>query len=218
MQIIELTPVVFCQFKRFGHSPPQSEEIRSSVSEEDLYNILEGIGFAQLAVGKLNCKVDLSRFFKSTQEGYRDLSTWLRVPADFCKRVDVGQLKRLCEKGTEEVAQPKSVFAVPIPSGFEHEDRAQPSRSVWWPNGDFKTFHHYGLERWGEIRKSWESAKPDESGRKVTKVPKLSARELNSLVDTLTTNHERIELPCPMRLDDLLDVLVDVWDSLEDNA
>jgi hypothetical protein len=203
---------------RFGHSPPQTEEIRGSVSEEDLYNILEGMGFAQLAVGRLQCRMDLSRFFKSTVEGYCDLSSWLRVPVDACKRADVGQLRRLCEKGTEEVIQPKCIFTIPIPPGFEREARAQPSQRDWWPNGDFKSFHHYGLERWGEIRKSWGTAGTDEAAKKVTKVPKLTVRELNSLVDTLTTNHEKIELPGPMRLDDLLDVLVDVWDSLDDNA
>ena len=201
----------------FGHSPPATEDIRGTVNEEEMYQLFEGLGFAQLAVARLSCHVDLSRFFKGTGEGVAELSSWLRIPIELCKKADQSQVRKLCEKGTEEVSQPKSIFSIPVPQGFERDARAQPSSRLWWPNGDLKTFHHYGMERWAETRKEWETSPPPAS-TKVVKVAKLSARDLNSLVDTLTTNHERIELPHPMRLDDLLDVLVDVWDSLDDNA
>jgi hypothetical protein len=188
------------------------------VSEDDLYQVLEGLGFAQLAVGRLQCKIDLSRYFKGNAEGMKEVAAWLRVPQEAFKKVDTAQFRKLCDKGSEVIQQTKSVFLIPVPPGFEREARAQPSQREWWPNGDLQTFHHYGLERWNEIRKNWETPPEGTPRTRVEKVPKLSARELNSLVETLTTNHDRIELPGPMRLDDLLDVLVDVWDSMDDNA
>ena len=225
----KLTPNFFKFLsKSFGHSPPPTEDLKGTISEEDVYQVLESIGFAHCFTHRLECRVDLSKFFKGVSGGVKDLSDWLRVSVDTCKRAghqEQSQLRRLCEKGTEEILQPKTVFSIPVPTGFERDARAQPSPQEWWPKGDLKDFRNYGLEKWTEVRKTWETEGSAALGvneltakKTVTKVPKLSARDLNGLVETFTTNHERIELPGPMRLDDLLDVLVDVWDSLDDGA
>jgi len=100
-------------------------------------------------------------------------------------------------------------------SGFNHDDFAQPSVSDWWPKGDRLQFQNHGLLVWNERREKW--AKPvDRSTNSHVPLPKMSSRQLNELVDTLATTQDRIDLPSAMRLDDLLDVLVDVWDSLEE--
>jgi hypothetical protein len=213
--------------QRFGHSVPPTEDLKGAVTEEDIYQVLESIGFASCQTYRLDCRMDIGKYFKGVPGGLKELSDWLRVSLEVCKRAssqEQNQLRRLCERGSDEILQTKTIFSIPIPHGFERDRRAQPSPLEWWPNGDFRTFRNYGLEKWNDIRSKWEKegsagiGMVDVPKRNVTKVPKLTARELNGLVETLTTNHDRIELPHPMRLDDLLDVLVDVWDSLDDGT
>lgn len=197
---------------------PPSEDIKGALWEEDVYALLEGLGFAQVAVGRLQCKIDLAPYFRGAAEGIKLVSEWLRVPPELVKKADPSNFRKLCEKGTEAVQQTRSVFLIPVPGGFEREERAQPSLRSWWPNGDFSVFSHYGLKNWTEVRRKWTAPVPEEERNKIEKVPKMSSRELNAIVDSLTSNIDRIELPGPMRLDDLLDVLVDVWDSMDDHA
>lgn len=186
--------------------------------------MLESLGFAEPYTQRLDCRMDISKFTKGLPGGLKEMSEWLRVAVENLKGLGPQQqvqLRKLCEKGTDEILTPLTVFSLPIPSGFEGDARAQPSFKDWWPQGNLTVFQNYGLDKWNEIRRKWETegfSGNDQPKRTVTKVPKLTARELNSLVETLTTNHDRIELPHPMRLDDLLDVLVDVWDSLDDGA
>jgi len=211
----------------FGHSPPSTEEIKGPICEDDIYQVLENIGFNHFFTQRLDCRICVEKFLKGLPGGTKELSDWLRVSFETCKRAgsqELSAIRRLCEKGTEDILQPKTVFCFPPPAGFERDGRAQPSMKEWWPNGDFKTFRNYGSERWNEMRRNWErdgttsETRSETQRRVVTKVPKLSPRDLNTLVENLTTNHDRLELPNPMRLDDLLDVLVDVWDSLDDGA
>jgi len=111
------------------------------------------------------------------------------------------------------IRQAKALFSVRAAPGFNHDDYAQPSREAWWPEGDRTTFVNHGLVTWNQIRQEW--TRPVANHGHVP-LPKLSPQALTDLVDSLATTQDRIELPRPMRLDDLLDVLVDVWDSLEE--
>jgi len=197
--------------------------MKGSITEEEVFQVLESLGFAELLTQRLDCRMDISKFTKGLPGGLKDMSEWLRVSVDHMKGLSPTQqlqLRKLCERGTDEISTPMTIFSVPVPAGFERDARAQPSFRDWWPNGDFSTFRHHGLENWNEVRAKWEKEGfgGSEAKRTITKVPKLSSKDLNTLVETLTTNHDRIELPHPMRLDDLLDVLVDVWDSLDDGA
>ncbi len=262
--LLENNPLML-RSRIFGNSVPLSEEVKGAIWEEDVCQALEGLGYMHHTMRRLSCNMDISSYLSGTPSGTKELSDWLRVPIEHCRKLGSNeqiQLQRLCDKGETIIPQPKTLFLVPVPPGFERDSRAQPSMRDWWPNGDQRLFKNHGLELWIQTRKSWQEGKwsyPNEDyvdqnnnnkfddddvvvadddddgdvqgegerkskgnhhhhhkkgGRgSVNKVAKLSSRELTNLVEKLTNNSDRIELPGPMRLDDLLDVLVDVWDA-----
>lgn len=219
------TNPVSLRVKMFGHGPPSGDEIRGAFGEEEMFQVLESLGFADCECEPLACKVNISGFLKATPNGINEVAEWLRVTPETCKNAAAGeitQLRRLCLKGTDDIAQPKSVYCINTPVSFERDNRAQPNPRAWWPDGDRINFYDHGLETWKALRERWVMdgstvcGPPAHPGRVAIKVPKLSSRELNDLIETLASNHERIELPGPMRLQDTLDLLCDVWESIDD--
>lgn len=195
---------------------------KTPVSEEDVFQVLESAGFSNTWTDRIDCRVDMSHFSRGVPGASKEFADWLRISVDTCRKAnkqELGHLRRLCVPGTDEILQPRTVFLVACPMGFEHDARAQPSTRDWWPNGNHRTFHNFGLERWLAIRDAWDrvpsaGAEGSEGMHTAVVIEKMNASELNSLVELLASNsNERTELPSPMRLDDLLDVLDDVWDS-----
>jgi hypothetical protein len=153
-------------------------------------------------------------------EAQRQVSEWLRVALEMCRRALPGEmaaLRKLCEPNTCTIRQSKIVLSFPAAPGFNHDDLAQPSVQAWWPAGDRNCFQNHGLQTWNEQRERWVTQRAAAAAAPRTPLPKMSTRQLNDLVELLATTYDRVDLPGPMRLDDLLDVLVDVWESVDDS-
>lgn len=187
------------------------EEVKGTSCEEDAFQALESLGYCEVVTQPLACHVDVSKYLKNVPSGIKEMSDWLRCSVATCRQAsssELAQVRKLCS-AEMEISQPKTVFIIPPPPGFEHDCRAQPSKQAWWPRD---TFSHYGLNNWDEQRREWNVPRPDQACR-FTPVPKLSTSQMNAFVDSLVGQREKVDLPCRMRLNDLLEALVDVWES-----
>lgn len=211
---------------RFGPSPSTTlgaEEVKGTCSEEDGFRALEGLGFCEVVTQPLNCVVNIQKFIKNLPGGIKDLADWLRASVDTCRQIspsELAALKKLCTAGELEIPQHKTVFVVPLPSGFEHDASAQPSRQAWWPpafdssvaGAEGDKFVHFGLRHWDQQRQAWQQQPPPPPPHKrLERAPKLTTSQMNAFVDSLVS--QRDDLPSKMPLADLFEALADVWES-----
>ena len=84
----------------------------------------------------------------------------------------------------------------------------QPSAAVWWPHGKGKNkqFVNHGLENWLETRKEWTTPLHD-------RPPEPPVVEYGAVIDGLANLRRTFELPGRMRLNDLIELYIDIWEA-----
>ncbi|KAH9260657.1 hypothetical protein BASA81_001124 [Batrachochytrium salamandrivorans] len=176
------------------------------------------MGFCEVVTQPLNCVVNIQKFTKNLPGGIKDLAEWLRASVDTCRQISPSELailKKLCTAGELEIPQHKTVFVIPLPSGFEHDASAQPNKQAWWlppsPTGaEGDKFVHFGLRHWDHQRQAWQQ-QPLPQHKPLVLAPKLTTSQMNAFVDSLVSQRE--DLPSKMPLTDLFEALADVWES-----
>jgi len=81
------------------------------------------------------------------------------------------------------------------------------SKSCWWPQGKEADFHNFGFAKWQVLRNEWTSLHVGE------RPPAPIAVPYEQLVAGLASTRRIFELPRPMRLADLIDIYLDIWES-----
>jgi len=76
--------------------------------------------------------------------------------------------------------------------------------SAWWPNGHF---HNVGLANWNSQREEWLKPRGEVKEQQIPPVP------YEDIIAGLASMRRTFELPRPMRLSDLIDIYLDIWES-----
>jgi hypothetical protein len=200
--------------KVFPHAP-SSSDVRGSINAEICAKSIENVGITQYeGTITIPSKFNIGPFLRGERLGIEQVSEWLRVPLDMVKRAgssEFNAIKKFCERDGETILQNRTLFVYFGCPGFERDSRAQPSFESWWPNEGI--FKNYGLDLWSTERATLPAANAPPV---VNVAPPLTQRETNDLIESLASTTDRLELPRAIPLTALFDVLVDVWDSLDD--
>lgn len=81
-------------------------------------------------------------------------------------------------------------------------------KDAWWPHGRYGGFFNVGLQNWLDVRYTWTARTSEMEPVEQKPVP-----DLDELTTELSQLRKTYELPVPMRLDDLVDLYVDIWEA-----
>ena len=82
------------------------------------------------------------------------------------------------------------------------------NRAWWSPEGRFV---NKGVREWHRARESWNKDAGTVSHSSVS-----PAVDFSHIVEGLSASNRELDLPCPIPLSDMVDILNDVWEAEED--
>ncbi len=87
------------------------------------------------------------------------------------------------------------------------------ARDPWWPQGRRGTFFNAGLQNWYDMRETWTARTTN-----MQKPPMPPAVDYDQVYDELAVLRRSYTLPGPMRLQDIVELFVEMWAAEEQNT
>jgi len=87
------------------------------------------------------------------------------------------------------------------------------ARDPWWPQGRRGTFFNAGLQNWYDMRETWTARTTN-----MQKPPMPPAVDYDQVYDELAVLRRSYTLPGPMRLQDIVELFVEMWAAEEQNS
>lgn len=118
----------------------------------------------------------------------------------------MSDLQALGSPGTAE-----TFAAINSPGSVQQDSLNSPTigaaPSPWWPDGVDGDFYNVGLEAWQQQRGEWLSPQGEAEPTHAAPIP------YEEVISGLASLRRTYDLPRPMRLSDLIDIYLDIWES-----